>query len=359
MTLRKSVGRLVALALTSAVLVVSGFRSLPAGRAAAFNEWSLGLPAVIAPPDNPMTPARVALGRRLFFDKLLSADNSVSCATCHDPNAGFADPHPVSIGVKARTGERNSPTVLNSAFLESLMWDGQTTTLEEQALLPFLAHTEFDLDPGEAAEKLKVQGYSAAFQEAFGEDVSPTTIARALASYQRSLVAGDSPFDRYLFRKDTAAIPDEARQGFDVFLKSKCDACHLIMTRELHPFGLDYVLFTDGQFHNLGVGVEKPKPDVGRYQITGELQDWARFRTPTLRNVAVTAPYFHDGSAATLTDVVEFYDKGGVPNRNLDPVMKPLQLTADQKRQLVRFLESLTSSGIPVLAREASLVERP
>jgi cytochrome c peroxidase len=347
-----------ALVLVSTLLAVSGFRSVTTGRGQHEEDWSLGLPALIPPADNPITPAKVALGRKLFFDKRLSSDNSVSCATCHDPNAGFADPHPSSVGVKARRGERNSSTVLNSGFAPLLMWDGKASSLESQAILPFLAHSELDLHPEEAATKLRQQGYSSEFQDVFGDDVSPVTIAKALATYQRTLAAGDSPFDRFLFRKESQAISLDARRGFEVFLSAKCDGCHLIMTEGLHPFGLREVMFTDDKFHNVGVGVDKASPDVGRFEITGEDKDWAAFRTPSLRNVAVTAPYFHDGSAASLEDVVEFYDKGGLPNRNLDPAIKPLKLTPEQKANLVRYLESLTSAGIPALARQATRLDR-
>lgn len=312
----------------------------------------LGLPAVIPPADNPTTPAKVALGRKLFFDKRLSSDNSISCATCHDPGYGFADPHPVSIGVKARQGERNSPTLLNVAFVSSLMWDGRATSLEEQSLIPFRSSVEFDLAPEQAVAKLRRQGYSELFQRVFGEDVTAGNLAKALAAYQRTLLAGNSPFDRYLFQKDKNAISPEAQHGFAVFLAAKCDSCHLIMTEGLHPFALKYVDFTDGKFHNLGVDAAKKNPDPGLYAISNNPEDFGRFRTPTLRNVALTAPYFHDGSAATLADVIEFYDKGGIPNRNLDPALVPLKLSPQDKQDLVRFLESLTSSAAAELSRE-------
>jgi cytochrome c peroxidase len=185
--------------------------------------------------------------------------------------------------------------------------------------------------------------------------VSVSNLAKALAAYQRSLIAGDSPFDRYLFGKDTKAISAEAKRGFDAFLEVKCDACHLIMTPGLHPFSMKHVTFTDGKFHNLGVDAEKDQQDAGRFDVTGEKEDWGRFKTPTLRNIALTAPYFHDGSAATLADVVEFYDKGGKPNPNLDPALIPLKLTDEKKRDLVQFLESLTSSRAPDFMREAQL----
>lgn len=355
MNRRMQYGIRLGLVLMFGVFALAGFREV---RGAFVIPRSLGLPPLISPSDNPITPAKVTLGRKLFFDKRLSSDNSISCATCHDPGYGFSDPHPVSVGVKGRQGERNSHTVLNIAFMTPLMWDGRAATLEEQSLLPFLSHNEFDFPPPLVVEKLRRQGYSDLFQQAFGEDISIGNLAKALAAYQRSLAAGDSPFDRYLFLKDTNAISVEARRGFDVFLHAKCDACHLIMTAGLHPFALKHVVFADSKFHNLGVGADKDKQDPGRYDVTGEKEDWGRFRTPTLRNVALTAPYFHDGSAATLADVVEFYDKGGKPNRNLDPAMLPLKLSVEQKQDLVRFLESLTSSGAADLFREAELADK-
>jgi len=342
-------GAVLGIAFAFGVMILCAFRGVEPDPTTA---RALGTPAVVSPPDNPITPVKVALGRKLFFDKRLSSNNTISCATCHDPNYGFADPHPVSIGVKGRQGERNSHTLLNVAFMTPLMWDGKAATLEEQSLMPFMSPSEFDLPPDQAAAKLQRQGYSALFQQAFGEDVTVPNMVKALAAYERTLTAGDSPFDRYLFKKDANAISPEVKRGFDVFLAAKCDACHLIMTERLHPFALKYVLFTDGKFHNLGVDATKKNPDPGRYAVTGDPSDWGRFRTPTLRNVALTAPYFHDGSAATLADVVDFYDRGGNANRNLDPAMRKLNLSPQQKLDLIRFLESLTTSGAAELSQE-------
>jgi cytochrome c peroxidase len=241
--------------------------------------------------------------------------------------------------------------------MEPLMWDGKAGTLEDQSILPFLAPTELDLSPEEAVEKLRRQGYSDEFQRVFGEDVTIANLAKALAAYQRTLIAGSSPFDEFVFRGDTSAIEDAAQRGFAVFLRAKCDACHLIMAPGFHPFAVQHVMFTDGAFHNLGVDASKTNPDPGRYAVTGDAADWGRFRTPTLRNVALTAPYFHDGSAATLLDVVEFYDRGGGQNRNLDPAMQPLHLLPEEKKDLVAFLRSLTSAGATALAQESDSLE--
>ena len=339
---RFSSGATAAIGLVSLVLVAAAF---PARVGPSTERCTLGLPPFVAPSTDSVSADRIAIGRALFFDKRLSSDNSVACATCHDPRAAFSDPHARSVGVKGRAGERNSNTLLNVAFMEPLMWDGKAASLEEQSLLPFLSPTEFDLPPEDAVIKLRRQGYSELFKRAFGEDVSVTTLGEALAAYQRTLLAGDSPFDRYLFAHDETAISDDAKRGFAVFLQSKCDACHLIMTEGLHPFSMKHVMFTDLKFHNLGVDAGKPAPDAGRYDVTADPADWGRFRTPTLRNVSRTAPYFHDGSATTLEDVIEFYDRGGGENRNLDPAMKPLRLTSNDKRDLVRFLETLTTDS--------------
>lgn len=310
---------------------------------------TLGVPTVVDPTDNPRTAAKVLLGRKLFFDKRLSADNSISCATCHDPSYGFADPHALSVGVKGRQSERNSPTILNAVFADVLMWDGRSASLEEQVDLPFSSPTELGLPEEQAALKLRQQGYNELFQEVFHEDVTAANLSKALAAYQRTLIAADTPFDRFVFKHDQGAISAGARRGFQVFLDAKCDSCHLVMTEGLHPFALNYAVFTDSKFHNLGVDAAKANPDPGRYTITGAREDWGRFRTPSLRNVALTAPYFHDGSKATLADVVDFYDKGGGPNPNLDPALHPLNLTPQQKQDLVQFLESLTSPHVAAL----------
>lgn len=356
------------------LVVLGGYVSLCVAAALAGGQspqqplpYELGVPFHVPPADNPTSLAKINLGRELFFDKRLSRDNTVSCATCHDPNYGFSDPHPVSIGVEAKKGERSSMTLLNIAHIEPLMWDGRSASLEEQSLLPFASSVEFDLPVEDAIEKLRQQGYARKFQRVFGTDISVENLARALAAYQRSLIAGDSPFDRYLFLKDSGAISPAAKRGFDVFLRVRCDSCHLIMTPGLHPFALRHVMFTDNKFHNIGVGADQKEADPGRYVVTRDQADWGAFRTPTLRNVALTEPYFHDGSARTLLDVVEFYDRGGKPdpnveaydrggkpNPNLDKAIVPLKLKPEEKLDLVAFLNSLTSSRAAELGREES-----
>jgi len=311
----------------------------------------LGVAPAVDPADNPATAAKVRLGRELFFDKRLSGDNTISCATCHAPDAGFADPHARSPGTRGQLTRRHSPTLLNVHVfdaLRTLMWDGRAATLEQQALMPFDDETEFNLPVEEAVRKLRRYGYTPKFEEAFGADVTAEGIAKSIAAYERSLSAGSSPFDRYSLAGEEDAISESAKRGFQLFLGSSCNACHLIDVGDLHPFALDYASFTDGQFHNLGIGTDEGEEgaDLGRFEVTRDPKDRGRFKTPTLRNVAMTAPYFHDGSAATLLEVLEVYDGGGVANPNLDPVLRPLNLTVSEKGDLVAFLRSLTSSGL-------------
>jgi len=239
------------------------------------------------------------------------------------------------------------------------MWDGRADTLEAQSLLPSESHDELDLPISELIPKLRRQGYSTEFNAAFGRDVSKEDLAAALAAYQRTLLAADSPFDQYLFGKNGKAISESAKRGFDVFLKVKCDQCHLIMSEGLHPFALKVAFFTDNKFHNLGVGTDLAQPDPGRYAVTGVAADWAAFRTPSLRNVAVTAPYFHDGTAATLMDVVDFYERGGKRNKFLDQALVPLTLSREEKLDLVAFLESLTSKSLARYQNEESKTNSP
>jgi cytochrome c peroxidase len=338
------------ISLPSASLAQDGQPGPALGRAGIARE--LGVPFPTFPSDNPPREAVVTLGRKLFFDKRLSRKNTVSCATCHDPNYGFADRHSVSVGSEGRSGSRNSPSVLNSAFVEPLMWDGKPKTLEGQSFLPFESREELDLPVNEAVAKLKRQGYAEEFKAVFGREINRDDLSKALANYQRSLLAGNSPFDRFLFLKDEKAVPEAAKRGFETFLRVKCDECHLVMTPGLHPFGLKMALFTDNKFHNLGVGTDGTQPDPGRYAVTGVPSDWGAFKTPNLRNVALTAPYFHDGSATTLMQVIEHYERGGKANKYLDRAIRPLVLTPEEKQDLVAFLESLTSSSIERYAQE-------
>jgi cytochrome c peroxidase len=286
------------------------------------------------PEDNPLLPARVALGRALFFDRRLSADESLACATCHNPERAFADRRRVSVGISGAMGHRNAPTLVNRGFGASHFWDGRASGLEAQVLEPIQNPTELGGPLEAAVSRLdRDTAYRDAFLTAFGGPVTSAHVARALASYVRTILAGDAPMDRFL-AGDHDALTPAARAGLDVFRsRANCTACHLGPT------------FTDEQFHNTGVAWRDGRLlDEGRASVTGRDRDRGAFKTPTLREIARTAPYMHDGSLATLDNVIDFYDRGGTPNPSLDPEIRPLKLTPFEKRALVAFLQSL--SGI-------------
>ncbi|MCK6555356.1 cytochrome-c peroxidase [Candidatus Binatia bacterium] len=298
-------------------------------------ELPLGLSAQAAliPAGNPMTAAKIELGKLLYNDPRLSKDNTVSCASCHSPYHGFADPKAVSLGVGSLPGGRNSPTVINRLFSKEQFWDGRAADLEEQAHGPLTNPVEMAM-PSHAEVVKKVQaikGYGPYFQKAFGtSEVTMPRIAQAIASYERTVVSGNSPYDRYV-AGDQSAMSAAAVRGMTAFLgKGRCVTCHS---------GFN---FTDERYHNLGVGMDKPKPDLGRNDRTRNDTDKGAFKTPTLRNIVETAPYMHDGSEATLMEVVELYDRGGVKNANLSPLIVPLSLTPQEKRDLVDFMLALS-----------------
>lgn len=291
----------------------------------------LGLDIVApTPDDNALTAAKVALGRKLFFDPAVSADGTRSCGSCHQPTRYFTDGKPRSVGVEGREGNRNVPSILNAAYGRSFFWDGRAVTLEEQVLQPIQGRNELSLALPELIRRLSDrEDYRAEFRDAYGEEgISPSRVARALASYVRTLRSGDAPIDRFL-AGDTGALSPDARRGFRLFVgRANCGVCHLAP------------LFTDHRFHN--TGVSWGYDDLGRFAVTGEEADRGRFKTPSLRNVAETAPYMHDGSLATLEAVIDRYDAGGTANPRLDEEIRPLGLTPAEKRQLVAFLGALT-----------------
>ena len=290
------------------------------------------------PADNPATDAKIALGRRLFFEARLSNDRSVSCATCHHPDRGFADDRALAIGVFGRVGKRHTPSLVNRGFGRTQFWDGRAATLETQVLQPIEDRNEMDLPMTEAVKRLEADAsYRTAFQTVFERALSADDVARALAAYVRTIRSGDAPYDRFV-AGDTAALSTEQQRGLEIFrTRARCATCH----RE--PF------FTDESFWNTGVALlmDEGAPagtfkDDGRFVISGSERDRGSFKTPTLREVARTAPYMHDGSLATLEAVVEFYDKGGRPNRNQFRRVGPLRLSTEEKQALIRFLESLS-----------------
>ncbi len=292
----------------------------------------LGLAALPAEPaDNPMTEAKIKLGKRLFSDPILSADGKVACATCHQPDHAFASPARVATGVSGRTGRRNVPSLFNRGYGTYFFWDGRATTLEQQVIGPITSPLEMGSRMDTVMERLRTRDdYRQAFHEAFSSSITQDTLVRALATYERSLLLGNSRVDR--FRAGAVdALNEHERHGLWLYeSRGGCWRCHSGPT------------FSDEEFHNTGVGWNAQPPDWGRYEVTRKDRDRGRFKTPGLRGLARTAPYMHDGSLASLEDVVAFYNRGGNPNPNLDPILKPLELSDQDLLDLVAFLRALS-----------------
>jgi cytochrome c peroxidase len=299
------------------------------------------LPGVSAPPDNPQTDPKVRLGMQLYFDPRLSADNTISCATCHDPTKAWANHGATDVGIKGQVGGRNSGTIIDAAHMRYQFWDGRAGSIEEQALGPIHNPIEMGETLENVVRKLNgIAGYREQFRDVFGTDATTDGIAKAIAAFERTIVSGPSPYDRYM-AGETSALSPAAVRGMNLFNgKGHCTPCH------------SGPMFSDQSFHNLGVGMDKADPDLGREAVTKDPRDRGRFKTPGLRNIALTGPYLHDGSEKSLMDVVEFYNRGGIPNSNLDPAMLPLALTQREKADLVAFLEALTGP-FPVLGAPA------
>lgn len=338
----------------------------------------LGLPAVPVPKNNPVTPAKVKLGDKLFHDKRFSKDGTVSCSTCHDRSKAFTDsPLKVSEGIKKLTGTRNAPTVVNAAYMHTQFWDGREPDLEGQSAGPFINPVEMGLKNHKPIIKIVRSDpeYKKLFKKAFkktGKRIKMKHVQQAIASFERTIISGNSPFDRYYFGGDKRAMSEDAVRGLKVFLEQgRCVSCHTISQT--------HALFSDSRFHNLGIGFERINKDVkalasayrkakrkgidvdvevltnkntselGRFAVSTESRDMGNFKTPTLRNIAKTAPYMHDGSLETLEDVVKFYNNGGRVKES-DPTfdfqsggIRPLDLSDDQVDDLVAFMEALTS----------------
>ena len=298
--------------------------------------------SVPAPTDNATTPARVDLGQRLFFDPRLSSSGWISCATCHNPGQGWSDGLPTLIGHGMKVGHRNTPTVLNSAFYPLLMWDGRFGSLEEQALGPIAAAGEMNMNLDEMVARVRsIPGYAPLFTAAYpGKGINSMTVAKAIASYERTIVStGTAPFDDWV-RGDESAVSESAKRGYELFVgKANCQACHSGWS------------FSDGGFHNIGLATEAGKePDVGRYAVRKLPSMKGAFKTPTLRDVALSAPYMRDGRYATLREVVEHYNRGGDTQENLSPEMRPLGLTSKEIDDLVEFMNTLTDRhGVQVV----------
>lgn len=314
------------------------------------------------PKDNPLTPAKVELGRQLYFDPRLSRDNTVSCATCHHPAKGWTDNAPVSTGVDGQKGGRNAPTVMNRLFSTAQFWDGRAASLEEQALGPIANPIEMGFTVEQSVDRLNaIPGYALQFERVFGGPATADRVAKAITAFERTVLAGGSPNDYYealefdlgwepeegedqedrvrreMLRAAYDEIPlsDAAKRGRAVYFgKARCDKCHLGQN------------LTDEQFHNIGVGMNKAHFDVGREEVTKDEKDRGAFKTPGLRNIADTAPYMHDGSQATLMEVVQFYNQGGHKNEWLSGKIEPLGLTQQEMEDLVAFMEDGLSGTI-------------
>jgi cytochrome c peroxidase len=335
--------------------------SLPMGLAS-------GQASIFIPEDNPLTRAKIELGRQLYFDPRLSVDSSISCASCHHPDSGYARETQFGVGIQSLTGNRNSPTSFNRILSRAQFWDGRAATLEDQAIGPIANPIEMGFTHDSCIARLQeVEGYRLQFESVFPkEGFTIATVGKAIASFERAIVTGPSPADYYeplrtfenqfrevladvktfaqedpdsydLYRElkqasDAHPISDAAKRGRELFFSEKggCTACHV---------GAN---FTDEQYHNLGIGMNAPHPDLGRYEQTRDDKDRGAFKTPTVRNVALTGPYMHDGSLKTLEEVVEWYDKGGHPNPWLSDKVKKLNLTQQEKSDLVAYMQALT-----------------
>ena len=341
---------------------------------------ALGLPPVPIPADNPQTPAKIELGRALFSDKRFSSDGATSCSSCHDPRQAFTDAHPIALGANGQRGVRNTPSLLNSAYMTKQFWDGRRVSLESQAIDPFLNKVEHGVANHDLLLKVILSdvSYTEAFEKAFGvatTAIATDHVAKALASYERTLISANTPFDRYLFGGEMNALSEAAVRGLALFRgRAQCESCHRI--------GNDHALFTDNGFHRLGVGrqrvesklsalitdvMQRPEMDVGeaiqahpelaelgRFMVTRKPTDIGRFKTPSLRNVAVTAPYMHDGSVASLEEAVETE----VYYRSIESG-RPLILTPQEKSDLVDFLKALTSPDCEEDEKTSSEDTRP
>ena len=303
----------------------------------------LGLPPFPVPSDNPLTDDTIALGRRLYYDPQLSADGTISCASCHAPQFAFADARKVSVGVGG-IGTRHAPTVINSAYSSLQFWDGRAPSLEEQAKGPIANPVEMAHSLDGVVNRLQADPrYRALFQKAWGTDqITIDLVAKSIASFERTVIAGNSPFDRFYFGHDKKALSPAAQRGFKIFTdakKANCAVCHTI--------GKTDALFTDNKFHNLGIGADTRGnlDDSGRYAVTKQDADMGCFKTPTLRNLANRAPFMHDGSFPTVKDALAHYIGGGNMNDHLDKEIHALDfLTFDERDDLLQFLDSLNGT---------------
>jgi len=341
----------------------------------------LGLPELSMPIDSSISADKIALGKKLFYDRRLSLNNTFSCAMCHIPEQGFSSNEmATAVGIEGRSVRRNTPTIYNVAYASLLFHDGRENTLEQQVWAPLLAHNEMgNPSIGYVINKIKsLADYDGLFEKNFSQEPDMLNVGQAIASYERSLNSANSAFDQWFFAKKIGAVNEAAKRGYQLFTgKAACSACHTL--------GEGFALFTDNQLHNTGIGyresmhkepekktvqvspgifievdgqdfstISEPKAnDLGRYEITQDPQDRWKYKTPSLRNIALTAPYMHNGALSSLEEVVQFYNQGGVANETLDPLIQPLNLTEIERSDLVEFLQALTGSNVPELVSDA------
>ena len=338
--LRKAVSGALAIC---AVMVLSSWIATLAANAESATEYKLKIPfgleetAVVIPADNPLTTEKVELGRLLVFDKRLSQDNTIACMSCHLAKNAFTDGKPVATGIRGQKGGRSAPASFNRVFSSAQFWDGRAATLEAQSIGPFTNPIEHGFANYDVmiAKMMKIPGYRKLFKEAFGdENIKIENVGKAIASFQRTILSGNSPADRFDQGGEAGAISGEAQHGLLLFReKARCTKCHS---------GFN---FTDEKFHNAGIGWDTNTVDLGRYMVSKNPEDIGAFKTPTLREIARSAPYMHDGRFKTLEEVVNFYNQGGIKNPHMDPLVIPLELTDQEKHDLVQFLHTLNGDG--------------
>ena len=344
----------------------------------------LGLPLVKVPDSNPISREKIELGKKLFFDRRLSLNNTVSCGMCHVPEQGFTNNEiKTAVGVEGRSNLRNTPTLINIAFSKFLFHDAREYSLENQVWQPVLAHTEMAMPSfGFTIRKLElISGYKELFDKAFpGQGINMENFGKAIASYERSLISGNSKFDKWYYGRDESAVNEKVKKGFDIFMgKGNCSGCHNV--------GIKSALFFDDKLHNTGIGYaesmgllknkktrvqlapgeyvdvddniiksvnqQKKMNDLGLYTITENPSHRWLFKTPGLRNISLTAPYMHNGIFSSLDEVIDFYNEGGFQNELLSPMIKKLNLSLNEKNNLKLFLESLVGENINILIADA------
>ena len=332
MVKKKSLKSLPLLSKLTLLLGLLFFTLTSTGEKVKLIETPLGFPKINVPNDNPITKPKIDLGEKLFFEKLLSRDSSISCASCHNPSYAFTDGLQKARGIKDREVTRNTPTLTNIAYNTSFLRDGVNPSLEAQVIVPIHEKNEFDFHILLVAERLKKKKeYVALFEKAFGEMPSPKLISNAIATYERTLISGNSRYDKFMFHKDSSALSNKEIRGMRLFDKLNCISCHS---------GFN---FTNGEVVNNGL--YENYDDLGKMRVTLDPKDRGSFKVPTLRNIALTSPYMHDGSLKTLEEVINHYAKGGENNENKDKRVLPFKLNDEEKLELMAFLQSLTDSS--------------